>query len=73
MGIAVRGAQSSYVGRAWLAEGRAQAALGKPEEAQHAFSSALAELRPTLGADHLQTKLAERLLTGAAARAERAR
>jgi serine/threonine-protein kinase len=73
MAMAVRGAPSSYVGRARLAEGRAQAALGNPEEAQRAFSSALAELRPTLGADHPQTKLAERLLTSAAARAERAR
>jgi tetratricopeptide (TPR) repeat protein len=67
--IAVPGAQSSYVGRARLAEGRALAALGKPLEAQHAFLSALAELRPTLGPDHPQTKLTERLLTDAAARA----
>jgi serine/threonine-protein kinase len=56
------GAPSSYVGRCYLVEGRALKASGSPKEAQGALSSALEQLRPTMGADHPQTKLAERLL-----------
>ena len=65
--IAMPGRPSSYVGRAYLMEGRALAASGKSEEARNALSSALAQLRPTLGADHPQTKLAARLLARAPA------
>jgi len=65
--LAAAGSPASYVGRAYLAEGRALAASGKSGEAKSAFSSAVEQLRPTLGADHPQTKLAERLLASAPA------
>jgi serine/threonine-protein kinase len=60
------GAASSYVGRCYLVEGRALATVGRDEEARGALSSALEQLRPTVGADHPQAKLAERLLASAA-------
>ena len=55
-------AHSAYLGMAYLAQGRALLALGSTEEAAHALSAAVEELRPTFGADHAQTRLAERLL-----------
>ena len=55
------GKQSSPLGRAYLALGRARLAAGRDEEARSAFASALEQLRPTLGPDHPQTRLAERL------------
>ena len=70
---AQRDAPSSYLGRAYLAEGRALAASGRGEEARRALDSALKQLRPTFGPDHPQTKLAERLLATASARAASAR
>jgi eukaryotic-like serine/threonine-protein kinase len=53
---------SSRLGLAYLALGRAFAGLGQRQEARGALSSAVEHLRPTLGSDHPQTKLAERLL-----------
>ncbi len=55
------GAPSSYVGRCYLVQGQALAASGRTAEARSALASALEQLRSTLGADHPQTKLAERL------------
>jgi len=55
------GQPSSYLGRANLALGRALIAAGRDEDARGAFASALEQLRPTLGPDHPQTRLAERL------------
>ena len=55
------GAPSSYVGRCYLVQGQALAASGQTVEARRALTSALEHLRPTLGTDHPQTKLAERL------------
>ena len=52
---------SSYVGRCYLVQGRALAAAGHAAEARVAFASAVENLRPTLGAGHPQTRLAERL------------
>jgi eukaryotic-like serine/threonine-protein kinase len=60
--VAAPGTQSRDLGLAYLALGRALLAKGQPEGARNAFSSALEQLRPTLGADHPQTRLAERLL-----------
>jgi serine/threonine protein kinase len=61
------GAPSSYVGRCYLVQGSALTASGQPAEARGAFSSAVEHLRPTLGADHPQTRLAERLAATAVA------
>lgn len=52
---------SSYVGRCYLVQGSALAASGQTAEARSAFMSATENLRPTLGAQHAQTRLAERL------------
>ena len=52
---------SSYVGRCYLVQGSALAASGQTAEAHSAFMSATENLRPTLGAQHAQTRLAERL------------
>jgi tetratricopeptide (TPR) repeat protein len=60
-------AHSAYLGLGYLAQGRALLALGSTAEAAQALSSAVEELRPTFGADHAQTRLAERLLTQAGA------
>jgi tetratricopeptide (TPR) repeat protein len=65
--IAGPGALSSYVGRCYLVQGSALAASGQTAEARGAFSSAVEHLRPTLGADHPQTRLAERLAASAVA------
>ena len=54
-------AQSSILGRAYLALGRAQLAQGRVDEGLGALASALDQLRPTLGADHPQVRLAEEL------------
>ncbi|MGH8714729.1 MAG: tetratricopeptide repeat protein, partial [Casimicrobiaceae bacterium] len=67
LAIAAPDAHSAYLGLAYLAQGRALLALGSPAEAAHALSSAAEQLRPTLGADHPQTRLAERLAAQAAA------
>jgi len=58
----VPGTQSSYLGRAYLALGRALIATGHADDARDALSSAAQHLRPSLGADHSQTKLADKLL-----------
>ena len=67
LGIANRApdAHSAYLGLAYLAQGRALFALGATAEAAQALSAAVAELRPTFGAEHAQTRLAERLLAQA--------
>ena len=61
---------STLLGRTYLALAKAQAANGKRVEAQRAFAAAAAQLRPTLGADHADTKLAERLAVSADAPAK---
>jgi eukaryotic-like serine/threonine-protein kinase len=58
---AVPAAHSAFLGVAYLVQGRALLALGSTAEAATALSSAVQELGPTLGADHPQTRLAERL------------
>jgi tetratricopeptide (TPR) repeat protein len=60
-------ARSANLGLAYLVQGRALLAAGRPAEAAQALASALEQLRPTLGADHPQTRLAQRLLTQAGA------
>jgi serine/threonine-protein kinase len=60
-------AHSSILGLAYLAEGRALLATGASPYAAHALSSAVEHLRPTLGADHPKTRLAERLSAQAGA------
>jgi serine/threonine-protein kinase len=54
-------AHSSYLGLAYLIQGRALLASGPYADAARALSSAVEQLRPTLGADHPQTRLAKRL------------
>ena len=58
---------SSILGLAYLVEGRALLASGASPDAAQALSSAVEHLRPTLGPEHPQTRLAERLLTQAGA------
>jgi serine/threonine-protein kinase len=58
---------SSILGLAYLVEGRALLASGPSLDAAQALTSAVEHLRPTLGLDHAQTRLAERLLTQAGA------
>ena len=60
-------AQSSNLGRAYLALGRALLAEGRVDDALSALSSALNQLRPTLGSDHPQVRLAEKLAARPAA------
>jgi serine/threonine-protein kinase len=55
-------ARSCYVGRAYLALGRALSAQGKADDARSALTSALQHLEPTLGASHADTRSARRLL-----------
>ena len=55
------GSPSHRVGLAQLALGRALAAQGKPAEAGNAFAAALAQLEPTLGSDHPDTRAAREL------------
>ena len=59
--LAGPGALSSHIGRCYLVEGGALAAADQPAVAHDAFVSAALHLRPTLGASHPQTRLAERL------------
>jgi tetratricopeptide (TPR) repeat protein len=60
-------AHSASLGLAYLAEGRALLVSGPSPDAAQALSSAIEQLRSTLGPDHPQTRLAERLSTRAAA------
>jgi len=55
------GSPSYRVGLARLALGRALAAQGKREEARQAFAGASANLEPTLGHDHRDTRAAREL------------
>ena len=55
------GHASSLLGRTYLALANAEAANGRHDDAQRAFAAAADQLRPTLGADHADTQLAERL------------
>jgi tetratricopeptide (TPR) repeat protein len=64
--VVAPGAHSSNLGLAYLAEGRALLAAGPSPDAAQALSSAIEHLRPTLGPENAQTRLAERLLTQAA-------
>ena len=66
-----RGQQSSLLGNIYLALGRAQAANGKSAESRRSFAKAVAQLRPTVGADHPDTRLAEQLAAGTALPAAR--
>ena len=55
------GTQSSHMGRAYLALGRALQAQGRSEEARSAFCSASEELGSTVGVDHPDSLAARRL------------
>jgi hypothetical protein len=55
------GTSSNVLGNAYLALGRAFLASGKAEEARSALTSAVEQLRPTLGAEHPRVRLAEKL------------
>jgi serine/threonine protein kinase len=59
--VAPPGAHSANVGLAYLLQARSLLASGPSEEASRALASALEHLRPTLGADHPETRFAERL------------
>ena len=61
------GAPSSYLGRCYLVQGQALAASGQTAEARSALASAFEQLRPTLGAEHPQTRLAQRLASASLA------
>jgi tetratricopeptide (TPR) repeat protein len=65
--LAKPGTPSGNVGIAYLTLGRVLRARGEIEPARSAFSSALENLRSTLGPDHPQTRTAERLATGSLA------
>jgi hypothetical protein len=65
--VTTPGAHSANLGAAYLAEGRALLALGSVADATKALLSATEHLRPTLGADSPQTRLAERLAAQASA------
>ena len=57
----IRVAARSYVGRAYLALGRALSAQGKSDDAKAALASALQHLESTLGEDHAETRSARQL------------
>ena len=63
----VPGTQSGYLGRAYLALGRALIGTGHADEARDALSAALEHLRASVGPDHSQTRLADKLLAAALA------
>jgi len=65
---AAPGTASCNVGIAYLALGRALNAQGENDRARTAFTTALEELRPTLGPTHPQTLEAERLASESAGR-----
>src|SRR5262249_39386050 len=56
------GIKSGRLGLSYLALGRALVGLKETEEARRALASAVDQMRPTMGSDHRQTKLAQRLL-----------
>jgi serine/threonine-protein kinase len=58
--LASPGQASSLVGSAWLTLGRVLRAAGDMPAAHDAFAAAAAALRPTLGADHADTRAAAR-------------
>ena len=58
--LAEPGTLSNRVGLAHLALARALRAQGKLPEAQAGFAAALAQLEPSLGADHPETQEARR-------------
>ena len=60
-------ARSAYLGHAYLIRGQVQLASGHPADARAALRASVEQLRATLGADHPQTRLAERLAAQAAA------
>jgi serine/threonine protein kinase/tetratricopeptide (TPR) repeat protein len=66
-GIVAPDAQSSYLGRAYLALGEALIAAGRVEDARGALASALDQLRPTLGADNPLVRSTEKLTARLAA------
>jgi hypothetical protein len=55
------GQASGMLGLTYLALARAEAANGERQEAEHSAATAAAQLLPTLGPDHPDTRLAERL------------
>jgi serine/threonine protein kinase/Tfp pilus assembly protein PilF len=55
-------AQSSRLGRAYVALGQALLASGRVEEAHSALGSALDQLRPTVGPEHPLVRLTEKLI-----------
>ena len=55
------GTYSSVLGNAYLALGRALSALGKANDARLAFRSAAENLQNTIGPDHPDTRMAQRL------------
>jgi eukaryotic-like serine/threonine-protein kinase len=57
------GSLSCFVGRAYLALGRALMAGQSPHDAHAALTSAVEHLEPTLGADHADTRSARELLS----------
>ena len=52
---------SSVIGDAYMAQGRAEAALGDPAAARASFSKAVQHYEDSLGAEHDKTKAAKRL------------
>ena len=58
---------SSYLGLAYLIRGQALLVAGRSADAAAALRSAVEQLTPTLGTDHPQTHLAERLAAQAGA------
>jgi tetratricopeptide (TPR) repeat protein len=58
--LAVAGRESSFVGLAYLTLGHVLRAAGDTPAAHDAFALAAAQLRPTVGADHPDTRDAER-------------
>jgi serine/threonine-protein kinase len=56
------GIKSGRLGLSYLALGRALVGLKETEAARRALASAVDQMRPTMGSDHRQTKLAARLL-----------
>jgi len=55
------GTYSSVLGNAYLALGRALSAQGKGKDARLAFRSAGENLQNTIGPDHPDTRIAQRL------------
>ena len=62
----VQGGASRVLGRTYLSLAKVEAANAKRDDGKHSAAKAADQLQPTLGPDHADTRLAERLAASVA-------